>query len=274
MKRSRLSDIMFSTLGHLLRRSILLALKDSSLPFSELMRICGLNPDHDSGLFVYHLSQLTTLKLIERTGEEYRLSSFGERTADFVSAMERESAFLTENTFEEMEVKEMSDSIKTEWLNEADMHQKGVIISTEKDFVPKMTEEEMKDYKNVKEWSKINQYLLVSKAEKPIAHLEVDVRYIISAERENETQPIDRIISIKPYFLIKQIFFVLWATNPAEREKAVTALLAEVEEEGRKLGIRKITLYQVNADDKTVISALKQLGYQRFATRYMMTKEL
>jgi len=236
------------------------------------MRMCGLDPDHDTGIFVYHLSQLMNLSIVERAGEGYRLTDSGGRIAELISAVERESAFLMERISKERkEVKSVSANINVRWMELEAMFQKGILYNTEEDFVPKMSEEQRKLYEASKEWSRVKQYLLASKEEKPLAHLKVELKYRITAEVE-APRSVKAVKSMEPHLEIEDI--ALLTTEATEREKAVTVLLEVLEDEGNKVGVKRIWVYKVNADDEAVVSALKERGFQRFATTYIMTKEL
>jgi len=78
------------------RKSIIQSLREGTLGFSEIMRICGLNQNYDTGPFAYHLSRLLDLNVIEKAEESYRLTEFGRKIAEFISTVERESLLLLE----------------------------------------------------------------------------------------------------------------------------------------------------------------------------------
>lgn len=273
MNSEGFSGVVFRALSRSLRRSIISALRGSDRQFSDLMRTCGLDPDHDSGLFVYHLSQLIDLGLVERVGEGYRLTDFGERISELVSTVERESAFLIERIpKEKKEVTEVKGDISIEWFEFDKMVQQGILYETEEDFVPKMSQEQRRIYEVAKQWPKANKYLVALKDERPMAHLRIELKYHITAECEKARRPVRAVKAVEPHLEIEDLG--LRTTEAVDREKAVTALLEIVEDEGRDIGVKKIWVYQVNADDKAVVSALKERGFQRFATTYIMTKEL
>jgi len=267
------SGVVFSALSHSLRRSIVLALRDSHHQFSDLMRLCGLDPDHDSGLFVYHLSQLIDLGIVERVGEGYKLTDFGARIGELILAVERESAFLTEKMpKEEKEVKGMKEDIDVKWMGLDAMVQKGILYNTEDDFVPKMSQEQKQIYETARKWLKVDQYLVAFREEKPLAHLKPDLKYLITAEYEKAPRPVKLVKSVEPQLEIEDIG--VRTTKAVDRQNAVIALLRVLEDEGKNIGVKKIWVHKINADDKAVVSVLKERGYQRFATTYIMTKNL
>ena len=274
MDSGRFSDTIFSALSHSLRRSIVSALKGSPRQFSELMRLCGLDPDHDSGFFVYHLSKLIELSVVERIGERYGLAGFGERIAELISTVERESAFLTDQVSEEKkEVKEMgNEKVSVEWLKLEDVLQRGILYKTEEDFVPKMSQEQKQTYETAKKWPKGDQYLVASKEEKTLAHLKPELRFDITAECEKVPRPVKVVKAVEPKLEIGGIS--LRTTDATDRKNAVIALLEVLEDESRNAGVKRIQLYRVNADDEAVVSALEESGFQRFAATYIMTKKL
>ncbi|MFB0523346.1 MAG: hypothetical protein ACETV1_06265 [Candidatus Bathyarchaeia archaeon] len=235
--------------------------------------MCGLDPDHDSGLFVYHLSQLIDSGIIKRRGEGYGLTNFGEKASELLLAVERESSFLLERIHrEEKEVKEVKEDIDVQWVGPDEMVQRGVLYRTEEDFVPKMSHEQRQIYETAKKWPKSDRYLVASKEEKPLAHLRPELKYRITAECEKFPRPVKVVKAVEPQLEIEDIG--LRTTEAVDRKNAVIALLEALEDESRNIGVKRIQVYKVNADDEAVVSALKERGFQRFATTYVMTKNL
>ncbi|MBO3832231.1 MAG: hypothetical protein FGF51_02440 [Candidatus Brockarchaeota archaeon] len=87
---------LLQTLGNTLRRAVVSSLAKSPHPlrFSDLVEACGLNPNHDTGQFHYHLSELSRRNIVAKTGNKYCLTQFGFKISRLLEAMEREYSFL------------------------------------------------------------------------------------------------------------------------------------------------------------------------------------
>lgn len=87
---------LLQTLGNTVRKAIVSSLAKSPHPlqFSELMKVSGLNPNHDTGQFHYHLSKLSRRNIVAKTGNKYCLTQFGFKISRLLEAMERECYFL------------------------------------------------------------------------------------------------------------------------------------------------------------------------------------
>ena len=87
---------ILQTLGNPVRKSVVSALasKHGALKFSQLMKASGLNPNFDTGQFMYHLSELMKRKIILKEQERYKLTQFGFKLAKILSTVERECSFL------------------------------------------------------------------------------------------------------------------------------------------------------------------------------------
>lgn len=70
------SDILQSV-SHPLRMMIIESLGSQPESFSSIMLSCGLDPNYDSGLFYYHLSDLIKSGIVQKEGDVYRLTDFG-----------------------------------------------------------------------------------------------------------------------------------------------------------------------------------------------------
>ena len=86
--------------------------------FSDVMRVCGLNPNHDTGPFFYHLSILSDAGIIEKIGSEYRLTSFGDTIASFIDSLRRESTFLLESEEPKKGGEPRMGKIEAKWLTQ------------------------------------------------------------------------------------------------------------------------------------------------------------
>lgn len=87
---------ILQTLGNPVRKSVVSALasKHGALKFSQLMKASGLNPNFDTGQFMYHLSELMKRKIILKEQDRYELTQFGFKLAKILSTVERECSFL------------------------------------------------------------------------------------------------------------------------------------------------------------------------------------
>lgn len=87
---------LLQTLGNTVRRAIVSSLAKSPHPlrFSDLMEASGLNPNHDTGQFHYHLNELSRRNIVAKTGNKYCLTQFGFKISRLLEAMEREYSFL------------------------------------------------------------------------------------------------------------------------------------------------------------------------------------
>jgi len=104
---SNLTIKVLKAISNPVRKSIVQSLGESSLSFSGLMRSCGLNPNHDTGPFGYHLSILVNLNIIEKIEDGYGLTEFGRRITRFMSTVEKESLLLLQTTLrDEAKMKE------------------------------------------------------------------------------------------------------------------------------------------------------------------------
>jgi len=61
------------------------------------MAFCGLNPNYDSGLFYYHLSELIERGIVEKEGGVYRLMNFGHSMHKVIKTLETERPALEEH---------------------------------------------------------------------------------------------------------------------------------------------------------------------------------
>ena len=75
-EREIVSDIL-QGVSHQLRIKIIETLETQPKTFSGIMVSCGLDPNFDSGLFYYHLSELIERGIVEKDGDVYRLTDFG-----------------------------------------------------------------------------------------------------------------------------------------------------------------------------------------------------
>ncbi len=87
---------VLQALGNPIRKPVVAALasRHAALKFSELMKASGLDPNFDTGQFMYHLSELIKRGIVLKDGECYGLSQFGYKLAKILDTVERECSFL------------------------------------------------------------------------------------------------------------------------------------------------------------------------------------
>ena len=73
------SQKILNILSHPLRRDIVKSLEEGPGSYSMIMLECGLDPNHDSGLFSYHLNGLIGSNIIKRLKDGYELTDLGRR---------------------------------------------------------------------------------------------------------------------------------------------------------------------------------------------------
>jgi len=114
MKGKELASIVLQSISHPLRMTVMEKLEDQPETFSGVMILCGLDPNHSSGLFNYHLTELIKSEIVQKGGEVYRLTDFGYSILDALKRIEFEcSSFLTEKevTMMPKEVKKLKAEI-------------------------------------------------------------------------------------------------------------------------------------------------------------------
>jgi len=94
MKRKELASIVLQSISHPLRMTVMEKLEAKPETFSGVMVLCGLDPNHSSGLFNYHLSELIRSEIVQKDGEVYRLTDFGLSILDALRKVEFECSSL------------------------------------------------------------------------------------------------------------------------------------------------------------------------------------
>jgi len=113
MKGKELASIVLQSISHPLRMTIMEKLEAQPESFSGVMLLCGLDPNHSSGLFNYHLSELISCEVVQKDGEVYRLTDFGFSVLGALKKIEFEcSSFLKkkEVMIVSKEVKELKEA--------------------------------------------------------------------------------------------------------------------------------------------------------------------
>ena len=79
---------LLRSLSHPLRRDIVRSLEHGSGSYSTLMVACGLDPNHDSGLFSYHLNELINSRIVQRRTDRYQLTDLGRQALSIAQSAE------------------------------------------------------------------------------------------------------------------------------------------------------------------------------------------
>lgn len=82
------SQDLLRALSHPLRRDIAKSLEDGPESYSALMLTCGLDPNHDSGLFSYHLNELIKSRIVQRRPDRYSLTDLGTQALSIARSAE------------------------------------------------------------------------------------------------------------------------------------------------------------------------------------------
>jgi len=94
MKGKELASIVLQSISHPLRMTVMEKLEAKPETFSGVMVLCGLDPNHSSGLFNYHLSELIRSEIVRKDGEVYCLTNFGLSILDALKGIELECSSL------------------------------------------------------------------------------------------------------------------------------------------------------------------------------------
>jgi len=264
-----------------IRKSIIQSLSDGTLGFSEIMRASRLNPNYDTGPFVYHLSSLIDLNIIEKCDGGYELTEFGGKIAEFISTVERESSFLLGSPRSNLggEKGKMKE-IESKWLTDEEFltGEYGIILGgpypkSERD-IPELSKW-MESLPTVKffEAPGFKTYVLgFEKDGKKLGCMRVrftigaiSARFAKSEEDKKKTRGLAFIQ------LVWVVGKILKEVGEA-RASAMKKMMVEFEEIAKEHNIETIVFEDLLADDKEAVDILKGLGYERVFTRYYMRK--
>jgi len=292
------------TIGNPIRKAAIEALNQGEMRFSQLLASCDLDYDHDTGYFNYHLSELINRQIVEKNGNAYRLTGFGQKIADMLSSLERECSFLLVERTEGGERNMVSQDVETEWIDTKDFAQidfkkekgefpdkeTGVsakIISREKahmtlemptiEGLPESPQREKiaKFSEGVKSW-KGSMTLLVK--DKDIIIGWAIVRDWISwvgrmndalSGKNEEKQELE--LYPRAFLIIEDIGVQAWIED---RKGVASSLLKALLEKARQLGADVVELMRIDVNDSAVIEALSNMGFERIATTHSMKKRL
>jgi len=88
------TDQVLQSISNPVRRAVVHSLASQGMPFSDLMRACGLDPNFDTGQFWYHLSELMAKSILRKEEEVYVLTELGVKLSKILDTLHGECAFL------------------------------------------------------------------------------------------------------------------------------------------------------------------------------------
>jgi DNA-binding HxlR family transcriptional regulator len=291
-------------IGNPIRKAAIEALSRGEMRFTQLLASCELDYDHDTGYFNYHLSELVNRRIVEKDGNAYRLTGFGQKIADMLSSLEKECSFLLVERTEGGERYMVSQDLETEWIDTKDFayiefkkereefkdKEAGVnakIIAREKahmtlemptiEGLPESPQREniTKFSEGVKSW-KGSKTLLIK--DKGIIIGWAIMRDWISwvgrmndalSGKKEERQELE--LYPRAFLIIEDIGVQAWVED---RKGVALSLLKALLEKASQLGADIIELMRIDVNDAEVIEAFSDMGFERIATTHTMKKRL
>ncbi len=264
-----------------IRKAILQSLEESSMIFSDVMRACGLNPNHDTGPFFYHLSLLTDAGLVEKRESEYSLTCLGSTVTTLINTLQRETEFLLgqEPMPERGGGKRMSD-IQARWLGktEAQHGEYGILLGGPRrpSAGPEASAkpEDKHKHKELVEWRES-----LPKIEIPV---EVSSGHVLGFEKDGfklgcihvrfttgSEIGTTRVVSLAQILSINVLGGNCQRIRSG-RASVIRQMMEELTNLAREHNVHTIVVQRANADDKDLIRILKEMGYERYMTTYLM----
>ena len=126
---------IFQTLGNPVRKAVVSALASEhrALRFSELMKASGLDPNFDTGQFMYHLSELMSRNIILKEEDGYKLTQFGFKIAKIMKTLEHECSFLFKERIQEGK-KRMKNNFEVRRYVDSDFEQVARLVKEMYDY--------------------------------------------------------------------------------------------------------------------------------------------
>ncbi len=265
-----------------IRKSIIQSLRGTSMIFSDIMRACGLNPNHDTGPFFYHLSMLSGAGMVEKKGNEYRLTSFGNTIAAFVESLHRESRFLLDSEEPEKGSGRRLGDIQAHWLaqQEAGHGEYGILWGGPRrpplkpEETPYAAPEDKPKHEELWEWIESLPKLTSPPAgfsgyvlgfEKNGVKLG-SIHARLSTGSEIGTRKVIAIAKILTISVLSQGCKEIKET----RASVIRQMMEEFTRQAREHHVQTIVVERASAEDEDLINVLKELGYERYMTTYLM----
>jgi len=291
------------TLGNPIRKAAIEALSQGEMRFSQLLTSCDLDYDHDTGYFNYHLSELVNRRIVEKNGNAYRLTGFGQKVAGMLSSLERECSFLLVERTKGGEKNMVSQDVEMEWIDTKDFvyidikkekdeyadEEAGVsakiisiekrtkgaqIISLEVPTIEELPEGPQREkisrfLEGVKSW-KGSTTLLAKDKGMIIGWAMVRDWISWTGKRMNEgTRELE--LFPKAFLIIEDIGVQAWVED---RKGVASSLLKALLEKAKQLGADVVELMKIDVNDSAVIETLSDMGFERIATTHTMKKRL
>jgi len=269
---------ILQTISNPIRCYLIRSLKGKTLAFSELMRACRLNPNYDTGTFSYHLSVLLDSNIILRKDNGYQLTKFGSTIAGFIDALQRESAFLLKTLEPNKGGEGMAGKIESRWLGQADLSgQYGLIMGPIETTPPVKTPYEIEKGPEVE---------VFSKWERTLPQLDIPppsfVGHVLGFEKDGI-----KLGSIHVRFSKRrsdgtrraEVIGIYTKDNDYRKAGMVrSSMLRQMMEEflrqAKEHKVQSIELEKVDAEDEDLTMVLKELGFERYQTTYLMRKTI
>jgi len=265
-----------------IRKSTILSLKGTSMTFSDVMRACGLNPNCDTGPFFYHLSVLSDSGIVEKKGNDYQLTGLGRTIATLIDSLEREGAFLLKTDKPREGGQREVEKITAKWLRQSEVRhgEYGILLGGPKK--PSLKPEESphavpEDKPRLQDFGKWIESLPRLEIPPPdfFGHIlgfekngvklgSMHIRLAIGARKGTErVMAIARILSI---WVLADGYRQIGETKAS----ALRQMMEEFTKQARDHHVQTILVDAINAEDEDLVNVLKQLGYERYLTTYMM----
>lgn len=280
------------TVGNPIRKAAIEALRKDGMRFSELLASCSLDYDHDAGHFYYHLSELMNKQIVKKVGNTYCLTELGSKIAEMLSSIETECSFLfgkrSKGGEREMDIRK----IETGWIEFGELvpipHSLRFIKETgflgqfpEKTCFPTKGWDFRNELPDGPERRRLTEFEEEFRSWRgPRTFMAKDKDMILGwavisyrvAWRIPEKERGDSEIFARTSIVIESLAVAPW--TKADRKEVALSLLKELLSFARQKRADKIQLMNVNADDSAVIEVLRESGFERVATNYLMKKTL
>jgi hypothetical protein len=265
-----------------MRKSIIQSLKGTSMVFSDVMRGCGLDPNHDTGPFLYHLSILSEAGIVEKKRSKYRLTSFGDTIATFIDSVGREGTFLLKAEKPDRGDETRMGRIEAKWLTqpEAQHGEYGILLGGPSktplgpEEVPSTSPEDRPKHKELRALTESLPRLEMPPAVFPGHVLGFEksgvklgsIQVHLCTGNEVGTRKVIAIARVLSIWVVDQDCQEIRET----RASVLRQMMEEFTRQVKEHHVQTIVIERANADDEDLISLLKGLGYERYMTTYLM----
>jgi hypothetical protein len=267
------------TISNPIRCYLIQSLKGNAMVFSDLMRACGLDPNFDTGNFSYHLSVLLDSNIVVKKENEYQLTTFGNTIANFLDSLQRESAFLLKTLEPRKGGEGMMANIEAGWLSQADMEDgswwfyrpmKSQFWEMKKEeLLPSEPADEPHEFYN---WERT--------LPQPNVPLPNFFGYFLGFKKDGiklgaiHVRFCKRVATGMTTAQILGLFTVdnNYRDTGISRISMFRQMMEEFLRQAKEHKTQSIEMEKVDAEDEDLTSVLKELGFERYQTTYMMQK--